>query len=923
MIFTKLELENFKSHKKTTIDFNSGISLIIGENGAGKSTIFEAISFALYKKYTGDKIDDLVRTNKDMENVPMSVQLSFISGGNEYRVTRGRRNRKSIARLERQSRSSFDFTPIVEGDSLVNKEIQDILEMDADLFLNAIYVRQGEIADLISKTPAERKQLIGKLLKLEELEKAWRNSPILISKYETRMAELKGKMHSQSELDYELKNLKQEEDELLSKAREEAGKRNILISRKEENDALKAEMETLKTSYENLKINLANEKSNLENLNKAKEELHKELSEITAMENQMNQLEKYSQMLPIYIDFKEAMDRLNDLKEQEKKQNQIIEDIKKFEGIIADEKQKFDEYISLEGIIKDLEAKKLSVESDIKILNNTAQEKSKLELEVSQSREALKKFSMDINDVFKDFELEEDFSSIESDEDFDKLKNTVDEIRIQARTDLDSNLERAKKLENESVSLQTEIKSTEKPLAEIKEVDNQCPVCKSDISPEKKEELISSYENTINSNTLRISELSEEMKKLDETNSLLKVKVRDLENIERSIYGNRHIAGSLSSNIAKIADLDKKLEDLNEKNQILADLTADIKTQGDKRKSLEANYNSYIQAQGALKTLPKEHEVKDELYKLAGRISLEEERIKKDISQDSYLSMDISSDDLNSKIEEFKIKDQRYNQLIGSVKRKDATIQKLDEKNKEIELKKAKIEEIQKNIDSSQYNEERYNEIKVLESRINEDISTNSAILGQVNGKLSQIKERIEHLKKALETNQKIKEEHDTLEKHISLLKEIRGLYGKDGIQGILRARSKPVIEKYTREFFEEFNFNYSNLILDNEYNITLYGPEGEAKLDMISGGEKIAVALALRLGITQAMSKGSIETILLDEPTIHLDSQRRQELIGLLRGMSVLPQMIIVTHDSELENAADSIIKVKKENGISKVEIE
>ena len=121
MIFTKLELENFKSHKNTSIDFNSGISLIIGENGAGKSTIFEAISFALYKKYTGDKIDDLVRTNKDIENVPMSVRLSFISGGIEYRVTRGRRNRKSIARLGRQSRSSFDFNPIVEGDSLVNK----------------------------------------------------------------------------------------------------------------------------------------------------------------------------------------------------------------------------------------------------------------------------------------------------------------------------------------------------------------------------------------------------------------------------------------------------------------------------------------------------------------------------------------------------------------------------------------------------------------------------------------------------------------------------------------------------------------------------------------------------------------------------------------------------------------------------------
>ena len=37
---------------------------------------------------------------------------------------------------------------------------------------------------------------------------------------------------------------------------------------------------------------------------------------------------------------------------------------------------------------------------------------------------------------------------------------------------------------------------------------------------------------------------------------------------------------------------------------------------------------------------------------------------------------------------------------------------------------------------------------------------------------------------------------------------------------------------------------------------------------------------------------------------------------------MSVLPQMIIVTHESQLENAADNIIKVEKENGISKVMI-
>ena len=58
MIFTKLKLNNFKSYKNQTINFDEGISVIVGENGAGKSTILEAISFALFKQHTAKKIDD-------------------------------------------------------------------------------------------------------------------------------------------------------------------------------------------------------------------------------------------------------------------------------------------------------------------------------------------------------------------------------------------------------------------------------------------------------------------------------------------------------------------------------------------------------------------------------------------------------------------------------------------------------------------------------------------------------------------------------------------------------------------------------------------------------------------------------------------------------------------------------------------------
>jgi exonuclease SbcC len=102
-----------------------------------------------------------------------------------------------------------------------------------------------------------------------------------------------------------------------------------------------------------------------------------------------------------------------------------------------------------------------------------------------------------------------------------------------------------------------------------------------------------------------------------------------------------------------------------------------------------------------------------------------------------------------------------------------------------------------------------------------------------------------------------------------------------------------------------------------------VYGPVGKTTLDMISGGERIAVALALRLGITKALSGGTLELIMLDEPTIHLDTFRRSELIDILKRMSIIPQMIIVTHDVDLEEAAENIIKVEKVEEISRVMVE
>ena len=81
-----------------------------------------------------------------------------------------------------------------KGDRNVTNDIESILEMDSKSFLNAIYIRQGEITNLIEKTAAERKELITKLLNIDSLEVAWDEIKNIINIYETQKNVNEGKI---------------------------------------------------------------------------------------------------------------------------------------------------------------------------------------------------------------------------------------------------------------------------------------------------------------------------------------------------------------------------------------------------------------------------------------------------------------------------------------------------------------------------------------------------------------------------------------------------------------------------------------------------------------------------------------------------------------------------------------------------------
>ncbi|MGX8694430.1 MAG: AAA family ATPase [Methanobrevibacter sp.] len=915
MIFTRLKLTNFKSHENTTINFNKGISVIVGENGAGKSTLLEAISFALFKQHTAKKIDDLVRNNADS----MSVELEFSSNNRDYKIVR---TKKSMLKSSIYKKTSKDggFVHICTGDKEVADEVRQILDVDSDLFLNAIYIRQGEIADLVDKTPAEKKQLIGKLLGIDSLEKAWKNLLPLINDYENQLAELKGKLYNSDELKEEYAKKKSELDALKDRGHElEEQILDVNKSLKEISES-KRDMEREKEIYDTQVNNYENEQKTLSKLEDDKRLVQDNLDKVHEAEDQISRLEKYVSKLDVYLDFEKSVTSIQRLKEEESEINKKLDSISQQKDIVSDKKEGYNKYLASEDEINKLNNQKTSFEKELATKTKLEKEKKDLLIEIEEERNDIGNFfSRSKEDLADNGMSQEVLAEVD---DFDHLENVTNNFIDETSTKIKNLSEDIITKNEELVVFRQNIKSSEKPLAELNEVDNKCPVCQSEITSSQKKELIEQYTTAIEENTKSITENEEDIRLLTKNKESLEEKLSKLEDLSRNIIDFKHRVSNLEKELLKLNEIDENLESKDYISEKLGELILEIANIKEDREVYKQSHDAYVQAKGALDVLGSETEAQYKLNQVENEIDNHVKNIKLAIELDPHLSGDISASELQDRIDDLKLKNEEYNQLKGFVQNKNSLMSQLNSIKEDIGVSMNQLDITKNKIEASVYDVEKYEQITYRFEMYERRQSSFNNELSEIKGRARESIAYIKDLSKKISASDKFQQEYDDISDYVNLLNHFRSLYGKNGIQKDLRNISRPLIQKYTKQFFNEFNFNYSDLIIDEEYDITVFGPEGESSMSMVSGGEKIAIALALRLGITQAMSKGELDTILLDEPTIHLDSSRRHELINLLKDISVLPQMIIVTHESQLENAADNIIKVEKENGISNITI-
>jgi len=913
MIFTRLKLNNFKSHKHTVISFEKGISVIVGENGAGKSTILEAISFALFKQHTSKKMDDLVRNNAES----MSIELEFTSNNRDYKIVREKKSNLKSSLFKKTS-SEGGYVHVCTGDREVASEIRQILDIDSDLFLNAIYIRQGEIAELVNKTPAEKKQLIGKLLGIDSLEKAWKNLLPFITNYDNQLAELKGKLFNSNELMNEYKLKKVELENLKARGHEleeQVSEVEVVLN---EITQSKINMEREKEIYETQIINLENEEKSYAKLEEEKRTVQENLDKIRESEDEIDRLEKFVSKLDVYLDFEKSVTSIQKLKQYEQEIDEKLESISKQKDVLSQHKEGYNNYISSEEDINKHNNQKNNFEKELAAMAKLEKDKKELLKKIEDERNEIERFFSKSKDKLSDYGMDQD--KLAEVDDFSHIESATDDFTKETSKKIDDISNEIISKNEEIVGFKQNIKACDKPLSDLDAIDNKCPVCQSDISSYQKKELAKHYKNEIEENNKLISQNEEAVRLLNKNKSSFEDKYENLIELSKTIVEYKQKFEHLQGELVKLNKMDEELESKEYISNKLGEIILLIASKKEERESSKEDYDAYMQAKGALDVLGTETEAQYKLKQVKNEIDNHVTNIKLAIDQDPHLSGDISASELKNRIDDLKEKNEEFNQLKGFVQNKNAYMTQLETIKEDIGVSLNQKEIIENKIKSSLYDKDKYEQILYNFERYERRKNTFSEELFEIKGRAKESISAIQDLTEKLKLASKFQNEYNNINDFMEILKHIRKLYGKGCIQKDLRNISRPAIQKHTKEFFNEFNFNYSDLTINDEYEVTVYGPEGKSSISMVSGGERIAIALALRLGITQAMANGELDTILLDEPTIHLDASRKHELINLLKDMSSLPQMIIVTHEAQLENAADNLIKVEKVNGISRV---
>ncbi|MCX6678125.1 MAG: SMC family ATPase [Methanothrix sp.] len=165
MHLNKLVLKNFKKFRHAELEFSDGLTGIVGSNGSGKSTIVEAIAWALYGNRASAIKRDFIRNARARESDAVETRLTLSLGKQELVIYRAMKGKGLMA----EAFLVLDGQRIATGSKEVDTRLEEILKISYQDFMKTFYARQKDLDNLLKEGGMGKREYLLKLLGLEDI----------------------------------------------------------------------------------------------------------------------------------------------------------------------------------------------------------------------------------------------------------------------------------------------------------------------------------------------------------------------------------------------------------------------------------------------------------------------------------------------------------------------------------------------------------------------------------------------------------------------------------------------------------------------------------------------------------------------------------------------------------------------------------
>ena len=921
MIIKKVQLENYRSHSNTTVEFTKGVNLILGKNGRGKTSILEAISTVMFN--TKDRSGkETGKSYIKFGEKSSKVDIDFIANdGREYNL------KTEFFKTKPKKQTLKDMTGY-EYDGDIQEKLEELCGIKKgfeETYENIVIAKQNEFINIFKAKPKDREEIFNKIFNTQIYKEMYDSFlKEAIDKYKEKVKDLDKEitfLKENMEDKEQITNFLKEEKEVEKKLQDRFKNINV-VSKNLENEI--KDYETTEIELNNLIKNIKDEENKIKKyLNILKENII-EAKQAKKSKIIVKETEKpYLEYLEIENRLKVLRENLDNLLEEQKLNIKYQNNIEKLE--LSNKNLKVDisnleENISknsekkenLESEISSLKIKEEDLDLKLKKYINLLDELEKLENFKDKKLEDKLKKTTEIDILKKELVSKNDLFKIINIEELGKKLSNFQELEKELKL-----------LEEQKIIFETEIKTLKKSSKELS--DKICPFLN-----EKCQNL-------------------EDKEAEDYFSSKISIKTEDLENLKKNIEEKTQIL------VEKVVFEDKKKQyfeleksiknlELSLKNEEinLKEIELDIKNLDmDIQKLIE---NQEFQNSQMLREKKKELEVelrnlnlcekRENLKNLLENLEIEKEKIlknqnsiKSNLEEIDEFSKKIK-EDINKNIESIKSEIKTFENKLDDLKNPYNEYLKNNVLAEDLENLLIKVDKNIKELYSLRTDknllkekvfnlEEKIKNIKIAE--LKEKYDTIKEELNEINKKLGSSQEKIENYKKILE---KISSQEEKQKKLLIEFKKLENKFNKaslirNEVGQMGRAISKYMLSGISNIASVNFNkitgrterIEWSNEEKD-KYAVYLVGQERKIAFEQLSGGEQVSVAIAIRGTMTEYFTNSKF--MILDEPTNNLDTERKKllaEYMGEI--LNNLEQSIIVTHDDTFREMAEKIIEL------------